>query len=167
MNSASDSATFFRKIEKLIPLFENEDPNPLTILQRKQLIRWKSLLNSSSANGKSRARTCVRTHAREFALKVKEIAGFEIQFLCMIEYAISNVPKIAYLGFYGELGQWSRRAHFSKSMRQKVAHLWQDPERQDYQMQRISPHHDRDLGTDSPMQNITPSTSCKGPRRRF
>ncbi|WEW60078.1 hypothetical protein PRK78_005562 [Emydomyces testavorans] len=168
MNSATDAATFLRKLEKFIPLFEGGDPDPLSFRQKRQFHAWKALLDSNPTSGNSKSRVHARKKARNFALKVIDTAGRETLLLCILVYSISGLPKITFQRFYLELKKWSQRACFPELLVEQASKLWNQSDQRGSQ-QRESSSQQRQLETENtqPGQTIVeaaiPSMSCKAP----
>ncbi|KAK9846949.1 hypothetical protein MYU51_000017 [Penicillium brevicompactum] len=93
MDSPESVTRFLKSLEDLILLFEDQDPNPLSGRQERQLLAWNALLKEDGPVKRSRTRTHVRMHARKIAFKVKKTAGSETVLLYMLRYSISIVPK--------------------------------------------------------------------------
>ncbi|KAG0158431.1 hypothetical protein Pdw03_4937 [Penicillium digitatum] len=124
MDSPESVTRFLKSLEDLILLFEDQDPNPLSGRQERQLLAWNALLKEDGPVKRSRTRTHVRMHARKIAFKVKKTAGSETVLLYMLRYSISSLPKITYHGFYHGLQEWSCRTNFPKSLEEKASQFW-------------------------------------------
>lgn len=164
MESARDAANFRQKLEKLLPLFEGGDPDPLSFRQKRQFEAWKALLNSGPADGNSRTRAHRRKKARSYALKVNETAGRETLLLCILVYSISGLPKIVFPRFYRELREWSQRVQFPEPLVDQASKLWDEPGQQ-ILLQRGSSPQPPDTGNTSLGQTIAEAAlpSCKIP----
>lgn len=123
MNSTKDAADFLRKLGKLLLVLDTRDPDPLNYLQNQRLSAWKALLNGSTV-AKSRTQKHVQRNARQFALKVKKVAGQHTLYLCMAEYSISGLPKIAYGGFYRALEEWTQSVQFPEPVTERISKFW-------------------------------------------
>ncbi|EED11647.1 hypothetical protein TSTA_108350 [Talaromyces stipitatus ATCC 10500] len=126
MNSINDFTNFCKRLEGFIHVFQSGDPDPLSFMHKKQLNAWKALLNNE-LTGKSKTQIHVREVARNFASKIRKVAGNETLFLTVLIYAISRVPKITYETFYADLTKWSESTHFPKSLHDQASSLWNEP----------------------------------------